>query len=389
MRLNKFKFLTTLLVVYVTSTELAFTAEYKDDEITQQKFRPAIEMLPDSISFVSYVCRSCYEDAHAGNAHLSVAYKRTEFSWKNPALIQESCTRWYFHEIYNGIADQVGEIVYRPAARQLVIGFRGTVYHKDWGKNLQATTEPYSGVLVHSGFINRYQSIISFPDREGKNHSDSMLKNIRQVIDSERIDLTQVQVVFTGHSAGAALATLAAFTLKGEKGALYDFNKLVNNQVCLVTFSSPRVGNRSFATELEKRLGIVNVLRFICLSDTVPYVPFENLGYKHAGIEIPVTTAEKILDSAKKPTDTFDYFRPLWRLANLLNYPKTIVQNGISSMLLPLSGSSILLMHSMPSDQLVIKALSFAKNNYDAKDRDVRKVGQIPWVSPRRPLYML
>ena len=70
----------------------------------------------------------------------------------------------------------------------------------------------------------------------------------------------------TGHSLGAAMATIAASRLSPE---------------CLYTYGSPRVGTRSFVKALNNRN--IKHNRFVNNNDVVTKVPFAFLGYKHHG----------------------------------------------------------------------------------------------------------
>ena len=72
------------------------------------------------------------------------------------------------------------------------------------------------------------------------------------------------ELVFTGHSLGAAVATLA--TSLWPRASLF-------------TFGSPRVGDADFAATL----GSCHVERFVDCCDLVCRVPPEALGYAHVG----------------------------------------------------------------------------------------------------------
>ena len=76
------------------------------------------------------------------------------------------------------------------------------------------------------------------------------------------IGATGLQTLFTGHSLGAALATLAS--------ALVPQSRLVN-------FGSPRVGNDAFASQFDGR----SVQRYVGCCDLVTRLPPELLGYTH------------------------------------------------------------------------------------------------------------
>jgi hypothetical protein len=72
------------------------------------------------------------------------------------------------------------------------------------------------------------------------------------------------RVLVTGHSLGAALATLAAVRLGGAR---------------LFTFGSPRVGDAAFAARADR---LVHE-RWVDCADIVTRVPPEALGYAHTG----------------------------------------------------------------------------------------------------------
>ena len=78
-------------------------------------------------------------------------------------------------------------------------------------------------------------------------------------------------VFYTGHSLGAALATLAA--ARRAPQAVY-------------TFGSPRVGNQAFAVSLER----VPIYRVVDDEDVVTTVPPKVLGFRHVGTEQRLTT---------------------------------------------------------------------------------------------------
>ncbi len=72
---------------------------------------------------------------------------------------------------------------------------------------------------------------------------------------------------YTGHSMGAALATLAA--ARHAPGAVY-------------TFGSPRVGNQAFIDTLCA----VPIYRVVDDQDVIATVPSKALGFRHAGTEL-------------------------------------------------------------------------------------------------------
>lgn len=128
-----------------------------------------------------------------------------------------------------------------------VLVFRGTDELIDWLTNLEIKpTEWPGGGLVHQGFLDALETVWSQIERQ--------------------LEADDSPVFYTGHSLGAALATLAA--ARRPPQALY-------------TYGSPRVGNRAFAATLRG----VKVYRVVNNRDAVTTVPppvlFHHLGELH------------------------------------------------------------------------------------------------------------
>ena len=125
-----------------------------------------------------------------------------------------------------------------------VLVFRGTDELIDWLTDLGVRLIRWSGAgLVHEGFRDAFESV--WPETERLLAEDDS------------------PVFYTGHSLGAALATLAA--AKRPPRALY-------------TFGSPLVGDKTFAMSLSG----VKVYRIVNNRDIVTTVP-PPLGFQHAG----------------------------------------------------------------------------------------------------------
>jgi hypothetical protein len=70
--------------------------------------------------------------------------------------------------------------------------------------------------------------------------------------------------IFTGHSLGGALATLAA---------------AIFQPACLITFGAPRVGDAAFGATMSG----VESRRYVGCCDMIARVPPELLGFRHCG----------------------------------------------------------------------------------------------------------
>ena len=103
------------------------------------------------------------------------------------------------------------------------------------------------GGSVHRGFATAYDSIHDW-------------------LDEQLTRIVTTQLLVTGHSLGAALATLAASIYPAAH---------------LYTYGSPRVGDEVFANTFAAR----RVARFVNCADVVTRIAPEPLGYQHVGTE--------------------------------------------------------------------------------------------------------
>ncbi|MGA1797182.1 lipase family protein [Sphingomonas sp. 4RDLI-65] len=127
-----------------------------------------------------------------------------------------------------------------------IIAFRGTQPDslRDVLSDVRALPVSWTGAgRVHRGF------------------NDALLGLLPQV-DRWIADRRIVQLTVTGHSLGAAMATLFAAR---------------HRDADLVTFGSPRVGDAAFATAWEGR----TMRRYVDCTDLVAHLPPKAIGYRH------------------------------------------------------------------------------------------------------------
>lgn len=135
---------------------------------------------------------------------------------------------------------------------QGIVAFRGTEVEvaRDVLTDIDMKIVPLEdggGAGVHAGFANAWRSV-------------------RASVGHVLATLGLQKIVATGHSLGAAIATLCAF----------DFPEMQ-----LVTFGCPRVGDEAFVREFKRRGS--EACRVTTLHDIVPHVPFcgGELAYAH------------------------------------------------------------------------------------------------------------
>ena len=121
------------------------------------------------------------------------------------------------------------------AGGDIVLAYRGTSELGDWVDDARyVKTDFPRGGRVHTGFFEQFMAIDS---------------DVR----SDLHDFQNFPLLVTGHSLGAALATIAGVAYRAEAGAV---------------FGSPRVGNSGFAAQVRYSL-----LRFEHGTDPVTWVP--------------------------------------------------------------------------------------------------------------------
>jgi triacylglycerol lipase len=150
-----------------------------------------------------------------------------------------------------------------------VVVFRGTHNLQDVLTDVNVEQAPMDSIpstRVHAGFLEAFESIWS---------------SIRpEIVD------TTCPIFFTGHSLGAALATLALAAAPGRNRMLY-------------TFGSPRVGDPAFAKSLKGAC----IHRVVNHKDIVPAAPPDPVPdgarYEHVGTEIRLVSGRSWLASTK------------------------------------------------------------------------------------------
>ncbi|MFM5893875.1 MAG: lipase family protein [Novosphingobium sp.] len=151
--------------------------------------------------------------------------------------------------------------------------FRGTESTSRWDIITDALflRRPWVGkAWVHCGFRRAYDNRSARTDAT----------NVRRVLSELMAKLAPRRMVTTGHSLGAALATLFASDHPTAE---------------LITFGSPLVGNAAFAALFAGR----TVHRYRQCADFVTRVPFEWMGYHHV-------TSARYLDRHGERNDKAD-----------------------------------------------------------------------------------
>lgn len=172
------------------------------------------------------------------------------------------------------VCDDEEEIA-RLGRRDVVISYRGTATCLEWIENLRATLtclpddddddvakkDSREPILVQSGFLSMYTS--------GGTESlrDTVREEIKKILKTYNNE--PLSITITGHSLGAALATLTAYDITNK--LLFTGGAGNAPLVTVVSFGGPRVGNKAFRRQLEKTG--TKVLRIVNSDDPITKLP--------------------------------------------------------------------------------------------------------------------
>jgi len=165
----------------------------------------------------------------------------------------------------------------------ILVAFRGTEPDKikDWLTDADGTLVPSRLGHVHTGFWMSFSAVWN-----------DILRDIREIQAQGQRSLW-----FTGHSLGAALATLAVASCHAEGLAVSGH----------YNFGSPRVGDSSFATIYDQQ-SMPITFRFVNNNDIVPRVPPRLLSYRHIGIRKYFDSKGRLLADARMVDLLLDSF---------------------------------------------------------------------------------
>ena len=157
----------------------------------------------------------------------------------------------------------------------IVVSFRGSSSVDNWRTNLDldvTQTDICSDCTAHSGF---WHSWLDARDR--------VLPAVQQASTS----FPKYRIAVTGHSLGAAIATLAAATMRNA-----------GHTVALYNFGSPRIGGNKITTYITNQPG--GNYRVTHWNDPIPRLPLLTMGYVHISPEYYINKAS---GKSVKPSD--------------------------------------------------------------------------------------
>lgn len=147
--------------------------------------------------------------------------------------------------------------------KRICVVFRGSEERLDWYHNFLVRKRKIGegNIRVHSGFYKQL-------------HENGNYERITDVLQREIAQHPSYDIYVLGHSLGGGLSTLFGYLF-----AIEATSKTIN----VVSFASPRVGNKSFKKVFEGQPNLHH-FRFTNKRDMVPAIPM--MRYHHVGYHI-------------------------------------------------------------------------------------------------------
>ncbi|KAI1772836.1 alpha/beta-hydrolase [Hypoxylon cercidicola] len=158
------------------------------------------------------------------------------------------------------ITDVQGFVSTDDTNQLIVVSIKGSESVRNWIADLSFIAVPcdlVDGCSVHMGFLTAYNEI-----------AEALLAGVANATAA----YPTYRTIFTGHSLGGAVSTLAAGFIRKQGYA-----------VDIYTYGSPRVGNEKFVSFVTEQPGSEN--RVTHLDDPVPRLPPISIGYRHTSPE--------------------------------------------------------------------------------------------------------
>lgn len=210
-------------------------------------------------------------------------------------LCSESPEDVFVEHVYRGT---VSGVVFRnDQTREIVLALKGTTSTQEWVLDFKVWPIPYHplnnrkkgwkrffffnrscrGCTVHKGFYDGAKEVY-----------DSLFDKVLASLEA----YPGYTLLVTGHSLGGAVSALIA----------KEFVSL-GVQTTLVTFGSPKIGNKHFASAMDEIWNTDSLYDDLTLTessssfmrvshkhDVVPLLPFNQMGYRHFGVDIYFNT---------------------------------------------------------------------------------------------------
>ncbi|WP_151192722.1 lipase family protein [Cysteiniphilum sp. JM-1] len=164
---------------------------------------------------------------------------------------------------------------------EIIVAFHGTQFRADVIQDMKFFMDDvelgqFQNAKTHRGFKQHYD-----------NSKNELWTQLQTAITNLLQQGKKIKVIFTGHSLGAATATLA---FADKVDAIKQMSAASKNiTVILITFNSPRVFDYHTAQQVNELYGH-DIIRLWRYKDPVSTVPLGRQGYKHVGQSLKLSS---------------------------------------------------------------------------------------------------
>ncbi|MCJ1403638.1 hypothetical protein MMC11_006861 [Xylographa trunciseda] len=168
-----------------------------------------------------------------------------------------------------GSTDDTGFVAVDDKNKIIVVAFRGSDSWTNWVVNLEVIRVPTGwcdDCNVHDGYWKSWHEI-----------KDKIVPLVKRAVKEH----PEYRIIITGHSLGAAVATIAAAEIRMIGPHYMKFTELYS-------YGSPRIGNRALAAFLSTQSKLS--YRITAADDPIPRMPGAILGFRHLSPEYWIPT---------------------------------------------------------------------------------------------------
>lgn len=195
-------------------------------------------------------------------------------------ICEDSPKGQLLHFYNNKNNDMQGGLTISHQYKRICIIFRGSTSNMDWLHNFRiCKTCLIDNIYVHGGFYKQL-------------NENNFCNNIINDINNLLFKYPDYDIYISGHSLGGGLASLLSYLL----------SRIINNNITLITFACPRVGNYNWYKSFNSKTNLRHY-RFINNHDIVTTIPYFN--YYHTGNTILFKNADYIFTKYYEYKDSF------------------------------------------------------------------------------------
>ncbi|KAI8897719.1 Alpha/Beta hydrolase protein, partial [Globomyces pollinis-pini] len=154
-------------------------------------------------------------------------------------------------------------LAYNEKHKIIVVSNRGSDSFSNFMSNIFFwKTEVNWQQIVHAGFEDVYAGL-----------RIKIQPTLKTLVDK----YPDFEIIFTGHSLGGAIATMAAVDFIELYGYEYA------SRISLYTYGQPRIGNKEWADYVQNLPFMQRSYRIQHFGDPAVQIPFQKMGYFHSG----------------------------------------------------------------------------------------------------------